>query len=83
MNTIAGFGNFRVLSVSYRDYDLEDVCSGTYKDDPRCFSMLWLLPDARDDLPALAESLWVRRFVDCHLKEFEDVRVKKFFDSQV
>ncbi|XP_024178234.1 serpin-ZX [Rosa chinensis] len=61
------------------DCALEDFDNGTYADDPRYFSMLWLLPDARDGLPALTERVCSEsRFLDRHLNSFTTVRVKKF-----
>ncbi|XP_004295583.1 PREDICTED: serpin-ZX-like [Fragaria vesca subsp. vesca] len=65
------------------DCALEDFDNGTYKHDPRSFSMLWLLPDARDGLPALAERVCSESgFLDRHLnlkfESFTWVRVKKF-----
>ncbi|XP_062008987.1 serpin-Z1-like [Rosa rugosa] len=41
--------------------------------------MLWLLPDARDGLPALTERVCSESgFLDLHLNSFTTVRVKKF-----
>ncbi|KAL6223209.1 hypothetical protein ACLB2K_006598 [Fragaria x ananassa] len=80
---IAVFDDIKVLSLRYRDCALEDFDNGTYKHDPRSFSMLWLLPDARDGLTALAERVCSESgFLDRHLnlkfESFTWVRVKKF-----
>ncbi|XP_062009195.1 serpin-ZX-like [Rosa rugosa] len=78
-HSIAAFDGFKVLSLPYRDCALEDFDNGTYEDDPRSFSMLWLLPDARDGLPALTERVCSESgFLDRHLNSFTTVRVKKF-----
>nr|XP_011465023.1 PREDICTED: serpin-ZX-like isoform X1 [Fragaria vesca subsp. vesca]XP_011465025.1 PREDICTED: serpin-ZX-like isoform X2 [Fragaria vesca subsp. vesca] len=80
-HSIAVFDDFKVLSLQYSNCALEDSDNGTDKYDPRSFSMLWLLPDARDGLPALAERVCSEsRFFDRHLnfESFTSVKVKKF-----
>ncbi|KAL6219870.1 hypothetical protein ACLB2K_007629 [Fragaria x ananassa] len=80
-HSIAVFDDFKVLSLQYSNCALEDSDNGTDKYDPRSFSMLWLLPDARDGLPALAERVYSEsRFFDRHLnfESFISVKVKKF-----
>ncbi|KAL6220058.1 hypothetical protein ACLB2K_007816 [Fragaria x ananassa] len=78
---IAVFDDFKVLSLRYRDCAEENFYNDTYEDDPRSFSMLWLLPDARDGLPALAKRVCSKSgFFDRHLnsESFTSVKLKKF-----
>ncbi|XP_062005551.1 serpin-Z2A-like [Rosa rugosa] len=57
----------------------EDFKADTYKYDPRSFSMFWLLPDARDWLPALVERVRSELgFLDHHLNGCRRVGVGKF-----
>ncbi|KAL6223206.1 hypothetical protein ACLB2K_006595 [Fragaria x ananassa] len=77
-HSIAVFDDFKVLSLQYSNCALEDSDNGTDKYDLRSFSMLWLLPDARDGLPALAERVCSEsRFFDRHLNFESFTSVKK------
>ncbi|PRQ33657.1 putative Serpin family protein [Rosa chinensis] len=80
-HSIGTFDGFKVLRLPFRTYDHDDLlrdCPRNRKYDPRQFSMFWLLPDARDGLPALAERVCSEAgFLDRH-RSCGSVRVGDF-----
>ncbi|XP_050369206.1 serpin-ZX-like [Argentina anserina] len=74
---IGAFDGFKILRLGFRTHDHDDLLKSTYKYEPRKFSMYWLLPDARDGLPALAEKVCSEpEFLDRHGPSY--VRVGEF-----